>query len=651
MHYPLAPLAPNRLFMEKRNTPTVFYVLTLSAIYCRHALASTGGPTEPSYVAGPSGRGTIELLTTCVITLALCVWTAIHLNVPSHDERGRWKRFQKKFQWAIFALIAPELVVWRAFAQRQTARKLRDTCNKIIAERKKVDVENDESPRVIDLESATKPHDVTVDTRDVARQESPRRGIWKRLTDSMSMILGLGSVKLSENEKWSLSLAFFAVMGGFEVPDLKDWKLVAELENNSTTLTPQGVQFLFELGVLRSVEDLKRTVKDKSKADALVKGIVCIQALWMLVQTIVRKAYGLPITLLELNTIAHVGCAVLLYMLWWHKPQDIKEPEVIAIEEPLAFYLRGPICLYINGGLKLFDVGGPDDSVSAVNEKRKAKSESTHLFLNQDSHPDDILPAAQSTSDIVVTEISTAQVRVVNTERGRQIERLSPGERLEGTHFSATDEGHRLGPHEEEMLQLLSELWNGPRKYAEIMFPQSNDSIRWIRRRWYKYLTKRASNLAVAGDLGDEKHDEQMYGFHTFSDSLLTLTIMSLLYGGVHLSSWNGHFPSVIEEMMWRIAGCVVGIGGIILYALLRLCENLCPYDYDEKLYALWHDWKIRKVLIYQSFTLVGLTLRIWVVLYCVARVYLITEAFISVRSLPLGAYSTVDWVDVLPHV
>jgi len=36
---------------------------------------------------------------------------------------------------------------------------------------------------------------------------------------------------------------------------------------------------------------------------------------------------------------------------------------------------------------------------------------------------------------------------------------------------------------------------------------------------------------------------------------------------------------------------------------------------------------------------------------YSFARLFLVTEAFISIRSLPVGAYDTVTWVNVLPHV
>jgi hypothetical protein len=38
-------------------------------------------------------------------------------------------------------------------------------------------------------------------------------------------------------------------------------------------------------------------------------------------------------------------------------------------------------------------------------------------------------------------------------------------------------------------------------------------------------------------------------------------------------------------------------------------------------------------------------------VAFCVARLYLLVEAFISMRNLALGAYRTVSWVSALPHI
>jgi hypothetical protein len=56
----------------------------------------------------PSQRGTYGILSTCLVTLGLCVWTAIHLNLPAHEEwlKQKWR----KVGWMILGFLAPELV-------------------------------------------------------------------------------------------------------------------------------------------------------------------------------------------------------------------------------------------------------------------------------------------------------------------------------------------------------------------------------------------------------------------------------------------------------------------------------------------------------------------------------------------------------------
>ncbi len=72
---------------------------------------------------------------------------------------------------------------------------------------------------------------------------------------------------------------------------------------------------------------------DKSKANALAKTIVCIQATWFCAQCIVRIAQQMPISLLELHTFAHAICALLVYVLWWSKPLDVQEPTIIDVSQ------------------------------------------------------------------------------------------------------------------------------------------------------------------------------------------------------------------------------------------------------------------------------------------------------------------------------
>ncbi|KID90379.1 hypothetical protein MAJ_10957, partial [Metarhizium majus ARSEF 297] len=70
-------------------------------------------------------------------------------------------------------------------------------------------------------------------------------------------------------------------------------------------------------------------IADKSKANALAKAIVCLQATWFVIQCLVRLTQDVPISLLELYTFAHALCALIIYGLWWRKPLDIEKPTLI----------------------------------------------------------------------------------------------------------------------------------------------------------------------------------------------------------------------------------------------------------------------------------------------------------------------------------
>lgn len=84
----------------------------------------------PSWVPDPNNRGTWTLLYSCIFTLALCVWTAIHLNVPAHGESSmdQWLR---KAKWVMLAIIAPELGLYTSWYQFQQARDFVSELSKV----------------------------------------------------------------------------------------------------------------------------------------------------------------------------------------------------------------------------------------------------------------------------------------------------------------------------------------------------------------------------------------------------------------------------------------------------------------------------------------------------------------------------------------
>lgn len=78
--------------------------------------------TAARWVSEPNYRGTFSILSSCIITLSLCVWTAVHVNVP--DPRHKKRVFWWKTRWLTLGILAPEFVALVAYQQRTEARQL-----------------------------------------------------------------------------------------------------------------------------------------------------------------------------------------------------------------------------------------------------------------------------------------------------------------------------------------------------------------------------------------------------------------------------------------------------------------------------------------------------------------------------------------------
>lgn len=70
----------------------------------------------------PKLRGTADIIWSCLTTLFICVWVALHLNIPAKGE-SRTTLALRKFKWMVIGLLAPEVVTWYAAHQWYRARK------------------------------------------------------------------------------------------------------------------------------------------------------------------------------------------------------------------------------------------------------------------------------------------------------------------------------------------------------------------------------------------------------------------------------------------------------------------------------------------------------------------------------------------------
>lgn len=81
---------------------------------------------------------------------------------------------------------------------------------------------------------------------------------------------------------------------------------------------------LLDNGKISFPEIKEDEITDRSKSDALSKGIALLQITWFIVQLIARARQHMTITEIELTTAALAGLNSIMYLFWWSKPFDVQ---------------------------------------------------------------------------------------------------------------------------------------------------------------------------------------------------------------------------------------------------------------------------------------------------------------------------------------
>lgn len=113
-----------------------------------------------------------------------------------------------------------------------------------------------------------------------------------------------------------------------------------------------SIQLLYacQKGIIQSPPEISTAdLEDRSKGDIFVKGAAVLQISWLVVQIIARASEGLATSLLEIMTLAFAGCAIAIYILLWHKPQDVMTPtyvnatKILTREQVIGLAARSPV--------------------------------------------------------------------------------------------------------------------------------------------------------------------------------------------------------------------------------------------------------------------------------------------------------------------
>ncbi|KAE8452661.1 hypothetical protein EG329_013920 [Mollisiaceae sp. DMI_Dod_QoI] len=123
----------------------------------------------------------------------------------------------------------------------------------------------------------------------------------------------------NEQWKWTLTHSYFANMGGFD----------GFIDNTNFRAIQPLCFILYRFRGMQSVSipfPSRADIEDKGKADLLVKLFAILQISWLVLSVIDRGVMGLPVSQLEVATVAFSTIAIATYLCNLWKPKDVDMP-------------------------------------------------------------------------------------------------------------------------------------------------------------------------------------------------------------------------------------------------------------------------------------------------------------------------------------
>ncbi|KXN90940.1 hypothetical protein AN958_03007 [Leucoagaricus sp. SymC.cos] len=211
-------------------------------------------------------RTVLQIVWSCLATIFACTWVALHPNVPSPRHAG-WTRLKRKVFMMFLGLIGLELVAIWAMRQRIGAAKHVEEYNKRF------------------------------------QVEKPEKSLWDTIQDWFRD----GVKKAGPKPPWTLTHGFLLEMGGLLMTSKEGGEIIV------TQVSQLPCPF----------EMPEEHINDKSKGDFLTKLLVVLQTGWFILQCVARWVTHLPVTELEVVTLAFAFLNIFVYALWWNKPQNM----------------------------------------------------------------------------------------------------------------------------------------------------------------------------------------------------------------------------------------------------------------------------------------------------------------------------------------
>ncbi|KAG2030474.1 hypothetical protein BDR03DRAFT_1095985 [Suillus americanus] len=304
---------------------------------------NTTNTTSDNFEAPTFTTRTIWSIISCsFLTLFACIYSAIHPNIPSPKDSPLlilWRRLSIM----IMALIAPELIVTWAMRQFLSARDVTRQSEESGYFKVSQPQEQSENHGSIEA-SAEKYTEGELDIPCCIPNTLPHHFPASQDHDSTRLLLVYPEVptsryegthtlakpfkklfktyvsEQSEDYTWTQTHSFFVLMGGFMLyVDGKPYR----------TLQSDHILKLIRNQCIDAPTLTAKQIHDKSKGNAISKGLIILQVAWFVMQLITRAIYHLETTQLEVGTLAFAVLNFLTYAVWWNKPLNVQCPHPV----------------------------------------------------------------------------------------------------------------------------------------------------------------------------------------------------------------------------------------------------------------------------------------------------------------------------------
>jgi hypothetical protein len=484
---------------------------------------------------------------------------------------------------------------------------------------------------------------------------------------------------------WTIVHSFYAGMGGFAF-ETDDSGLLPYIRNSPrVVLTAVGVLELAKLGYIPDISE--ESIQDKSKADSFSKGFAILQASWFIIQCISRLAACLPLTPLEVSTLAHVAFAMFTYTLWWKKPLEIQDPMIIS-----GKWVR-PMCASMwmfsssahthRGDIHAYKTFEPEvENLIFFQDEAAKKSTLSELPIMTQGFDD-------TSVELQPNDDSVPQVEIIDLYSGSRSELKIPvNSKIEKNYKSVIKAGQILsdcaiGPKSSSVRFATQNAgttenpdWWTPKKHIPLdlititrwrlataalhhyptiwmkyrqAYPQSysHTLVDWAGGRYcYEYARSSLTQDYVSLSISNAPNSGLLQRPSSILPSI-ALSLATAIYGGIHVIAWNLHFPTAKQALYWKLSAADIAASGM-LYSIGYWLVATHKHRLDPLSRMKSRKAEFALFILILVPTLLGLLL---VAAYIVARGYLPVEALISLKALPVEAYETPKWSQYLPHL